>query len=367
MNVFYFSAAPLLAVLALVAIVFAVSFALSRHAGLQTRLMGSGLMSLTTLFCIETFTVTDGLIPPQDYVQGQASSSGSNVLNDWVSSAAVNMGDLYMAWVLVLACVISAYYVKRSESSQKPASRAHFYDHFGPSAAVAVVFTSVFYIYFVIPGYFDSNIVLLDKILFRGIIPYITVGLFFWVILNIILLARQVIFQRQQDQHIENGFENAVENADKQATLDCASHRSSLKCRIEELGKMTGDTPLDLTQYTQIVDQQAELEREEVTVSILYLHTAMWAIPVLGFLGTVWGIAEAVANLTPLLKGLSASELGGSQLADSLSGLGVAFDTTVVALSLSLPAMGLISLLEKAAFEDMLVRNRLILRHVREL
>ncbi|NQZ06713.1 MAG: MotA/TolQ/ExbB proton channel family protein, partial [Algicola sp.] len=299
MNVFYFSTAPLLAVLALVAIVFAVSYALSRHAGLQTRLMSSGLMSLATLFCIEVITVTDGLIPPQDYVLGQASGTGSNVLNDWVSSAAVNMGDLYMAWILVLACVVAAYYVKRSESSQKPSSRPHFYDHFGPSAAVSVVFTSVFYIYFVIPGYFDSNIVLLDKILFRGIIPYITVGLFVWVIMNIALLARQVIFQRQQDLYIENGFENAVENNDKQATLDSASHRSSLKCRLEELGKITGDTPLDLSEYTQIIDQQAELEREEVTVSILYLHTAMWAIPVLGFLGTVWGIAEAVANLTP--------------------------------------------------------------------
>lgn len=363
MNLLYLSTAPLLAVFAVVGMVFAVSYALSRHHVGQTRLMGSALMSLATLFCIETFVVTHGLIPPQDYVQGTAGAEGSNVLNDWVSSASVNMGDVYMAWLLVLGCVVSAYFVKRSEPAQNLPSRAQFYDHFGATAATSVMITSIFYIYIVIPGYFEANILLFDKILFRGIIPYITVGLFFWVLLNIALLARRVIFQRQQDLTIEAGFENNH----KQQALDDASEHSHLKRRLQEIAKISGEDTLELTEYSQIVEQQAEMEREEVTVSTLYLHTAMWAIPVLGFLGTVWGIAEAVANLTPLLKGLSASELGGSQLADSLAGLGVAFDTTLVALSLSLPAMALISLLEKTAFEDMLVRNRLVLSHVREL
>jgi biopolymer transport protein ExbB/TolQ len=56
-----------------------------------------------------------------------------------------------------------------------------------------------------------------------------------------------------------------------------------------------------------------------------------WAIPILGFLGTVLGITDAIANVTP------------EQLAESItgvtSGLAVAFDTTALALACAIPLM----------------------------
>jgi biopolymer transport protein ExbB/TolQ len=62
--------------------------------------------------------------------------------------------------------------------------------------------------------------------------------------------------------------------------------------------------------------------------SFALLQTITWAIPILGFLGTVIGITMAIANLTP------------EQLDKSLNtvtnGLGVAFDTTAQALALSM-------------------------------
>jgi biopolymer transport protein ExbB/TolQ len=278
------------------------------------------------------------------------------------------MGDLFIAWLLVLFAVSALYFIKRQPATDtipnhhNHASGKNFYDHFGATAAIAVVLTSLLYVFVVIPGYFDSKIMLLDKILFRGPIPYITLGVFVWVILNVLLLARRMVFQRQQDVLIENIL--AGDSEQKQAEINSISTQAVLKRRLLDISHGGNDS--SKAHLTQLVDQQSAMEREDVTVSILYLHTAMWAIPVLGFLGTVWGIAEAVANLIPLLKGLSASELGGSQLADSLAGLGVAFDTTLVALSLSLPAMALISLLEKAAHEDMLVRDRILLRHAND-
>lgn len=363
MNVLGFSTGPLLALLTGLLSVFAICYFLSRQSSRNIRLMNCALASLTTLFCIEVFYVSQGLIPPLEYVQGQTATEGLTTLNDWVSTAHVNYGDLYMSWALLLACIFGAYFVKRSAVEQDHTVKEHFYDHFGASGATAVLLTSMFYNFVVIPGYFDNQIEIFDKILFRGIIPYITVGLFFWVLINIVMLARRIIFQRKQDLYIKRGFESDQMHE----TLSSAHQRSALKRRLQEVVYITGEQPLDLSEYTQLVEQQAEMEREEIAVSTLYLHTAMWAIPVLGFLGTVWGIAESVANLIPLLKDMSASELGGNQLADSLAGLGVAFDTTLVALTLSLPAMALISLLEKSAFEDMLVRNRLILEHVRDL
>lgn len=59
----------------------------------------------------------------------------------------------------------------------------------------------------------------------------------------------------------------------------------------------------------------------------------IWAIPILGFLGTVIGITIAIRELNPDPKALEAS------LQDVTRGLSVAFDTTAVALALSMVLM----------------------------
>jgi biopolymer transport protein ExbB/TolQ len=56
----------------------------------------------------------------------------------------------------------------------------------------------------------------------------------------------------------------------------------------------------------------------------------IWAIPIMGFLGTVIGITEAIANLSP-------TQL--ENISGVVAGLGVAFDTTATALALSMVLM----------------------------
>jgi len=58
------------------------------------------------------------------------------------------------------------------------------------------------------------------------------------------------------------------------------------------------------------------------------LQTIIWAIPILGFLGTVMGITLAIANVTP--------EQLDTSLNTVTAGLAVAFDTTAVALTQSI-------------------------------
>jgi biopolymer transport protein ExbB/TolQ len=58
------------------------------------------------------------------------------------------------------------------------------------------------------------------------------------------------------------------------------------------------------------------------------LLTINWAVPILGFLGTVIGITLAIANVTPEQLDTSLNSVTG--------GLAVAFDTTTVAMSFSL-------------------------------
>jgi len=72
----------------------------------------------------------------------------------------------------------------------------------------------------------------------------------------------------------------------------------------------------------------AELAAERLHRSYALIRTITWAVPILGFLGTVIGITIAIANVTP-------DQLE-SSLGDVTGGLAVAFDTTALALGLSL-------------------------------
>jgi len=75
---------------------------------------------------------------------------------------------------------------------------------------------------------------------------------------------------------------------------------------------------------------RADLAVEGLSGSYSLVRTITWAIPILGFLGTVIGITMSLSSL----------KFDPSQLADSfeqaLVGLGIAFDTTALALTLSL-------------------------------
>lgn len=75
----------------------------------------------------------------------------------------------------------------------------------------------------------------------------------------------------------------------------------------------------------------ADLDAGRAHASYALLRLIVWAIPILGFLGTVIGITMAIASLRP-------SALEESML-EVTAGLGVAFDTTALALSLSIILM----------------------------
>ncbi|MBL4884074.1 MAG: MotA/TolQ/ExbB proton channel family protein [Planctomycetaceae bacterium] len=84
----------------------------------------------------------------------------------------------------------------------------------------------------------------------------------------------------------------------------------------------------------------SDLEHDLTQRRLGFVNTISWAVPILGFLGTVMGITMAIANVTPDQLDQSLPEVTG--------GLAVAFDTTALSLTLSL---GLV-------FATYLVRSR---------
>ncbi len=83
----------------------------------------------------------------------------------------------------------------------------------------------------------------------------------------------------------------------------------------------------------------AELAAESQHGSYALIRTLTWAIPILGFLGTVIGITMAIANITP-------DQLE-SALGEVTGGLAVAFDTTALSLALSMVLVFMTYVVEK--------------------
>ncbi|MCE2436650.1 MAG: MotA/TolQ/ExbB proton channel family protein [Pseudomonadales bacterium] len=146
------------------------------------------------------------------------------------------------------------------------------------------------------------------RFLTRGIIPPITVLLFFWGLL--ILLGKwfnAVYFGASMD---EEGQPSAWRPVQVGRTVrELGANRELLGERLEYLWK----------------------RHEESFLMPRYIN---YVIPVLGFIGTVLGISLAADGIT----GLFAIEAGltslSTELGAAISPLGIAFDTTLIALSL---------------------------------
>ena len=93
---------------------------------------------------------------------------------------------------------------------------------------------------------------------------------------------------------------------------------------------------LSVPEVQQYLATQAEIDASGVDSGYTLLRAFIWAIPILGFIGTVMGISHAVSGLNASIGGGG----GGEQLMAALgvvtSGLAIAFDTTLIALALAI-------------------------------
>lgn len=103
----------------------------------------------------------------------------------------------------------------------------------------------------------------------------------------------------------------------------------------------------------EILRSVGERDESSHQTSFAMLNGFLWAIPVLGFIGTVLGLAKSIGQFSSLLQ--KDSEM--TQLIDSLknvtSGLSTAFETTLLALAIAL-FVQLWATSQKKAEEDFL-------------
>lgn len=95
----------------------------------------------------------------------------------------------------------------------------------------------------------------------------------------------------------------------------------------------------------EVVRTQAEVEQNRLVTSMSTISYLTWAIPAIGFLGTVRGLAGGMS--------LGANQNNKDFLKQVTDQLGIAFDCTFVALALSVVLMALVHAVQKA--EELLV------------
>ena len=105
-------------------------------------------------------------------------------------------------------------------------------------------------------------------------------------------------------------------------------------------------------QLEEMDDDAGLFEREYMRASYALPRFMIWAIPILGFIGTVWGIGNGVAAFSTALGGVDSAMDVSAALKENLplvtTSLAAAFDTTFLALLLSVPLMLMMTWFEKA-------------------
>ena len=238
--------------------------------------------------------------------------------------------------------------------------------------AILIALTSIALFYGLGPFLLLRGTAAAHLFLGHGWVPYACVSLFFVALWA--LLLKLPLIRRQRTafelQLLPEAVDARIEPTDTRRILDRIqrldrNQRSLLlvtrvrqaMLRLNQLG--TAEKLDDLLRY------RADSDEAAMDSSYAAPKFIIWAIPVLGFVGTVIGISNGVSAFSSLIQ--NASDLDG--LRESLKGvtygLGQAFETTMIALCMSLILMLVMSMMQRwedgllAAVDDYCMENLL--------
>ena len=89
----------------------------------------------------------------------------------------------------------------------------------------------------------------------------------------------------------------------------------------------------------EFLSAESAADEGRVDASYALVRVFVWAVPTLGFIGTVLGLGAAVGGFSESLEAAASLEGLKASIGTVTGGLGVAFDTTLLALVLSIVIM----------------------------
>lgn len=174
----------------------------------------------------------------------------------------------------------------------------------------------------------------------RGPVQHLEVLAFWAVVVFLIFKSRAVSRQvKQSAAHLGDIGDVNMENDEEMMQFrrrmddDGSAHRSILYSRLSRAMGLWLATK-DQGRVSSWVATESGRDNGIADMSYTLSRTMMWAIPIFGFIGTVQGLSSAVGGFADFLQGAAELSAIKGAIADVTIGLGVAFDTTFLALIL---------------------------------
>ncbi|GAA0414568.1 hypothetical protein GCM10009133_23690 [Cocleimonas flava] len=195
------------------------------------------------------------------------------------------------------------------------------------------------------------------KIFFGNWISPIILWFFCASFLHLWLKKAKLKKENDQSVLLANTFISSI-NED-QTIIDNDAHSLHLKTlKISEQNNIPANNLMNtrlslfLNHNDESVDDTFAIkEREYMKGSFSLSRFMVWAIPIMGFIGTVWGISNGISHFSDAMTSTNSVTDVSAMLKENLplvtSSLATAFDTTLLALLLSIPLMMLMLTLEK--------------------
>jgi biopolymer transport protein ExbB/TolQ len=150
---------------------------------------------------------------------------------------------------------------------------------------------------------------------------------------------------------IPNMFNDGI-NQYTEGELETEIQTTNSQHNISKENLLSSRLSLFLNHEDDNIDETFAIkEREYMKGSFSLSRFMVWAIPIMGFIGTVWGISNGISHFSDAMTSTNSVTDVSAMLKESLplvtSSLATAFDTTLLALLLSIPLMMLMLSLEK--------------------
>ena len=192
----------------------------------------------------------------------------------------------------------------------------------------------------------------------RGFTPYAMTLLFSWSLVIILIKWRKIGFQRRSLKievvppaldfvlsvsTVDQVLSKITQSIDDTKQFVLFNRVSTALSNLRNLGR--------ISDVDEMLRSQAELDESSMETSYSLLKGFIWAIPVLGFIGTVMGLSVAIGGFGEVLSKTSDPTALAESLKGVTGGLATAFETTLLALLFALLLQLLVTFLRKSEEE----------------
>ena len=200
-----------------------------------------------------------------------------------------------------------------------------------------------------------------DKFINRGLGGYLMGAgitlLFFWAVTILVIKGRKVSFQRKilslnlipQDP---NFFLNNATARDAllriRGQVDDPKHFLLLNRIDVALSNLQNIG--EISEVASLTNAQASIDEDQISASYSLINGFNWAIPVLGFIGTVLGLGAAIGEFGVTIQLADDVDKLKNSLTNVTGGLSTAFDTTLLGLVASIVVQMLMTFRKRQEF-----------------